>query len=123
MKTVLWATSALVAFAGVAAAEVTVSGDARIGMRYDSNLDSEALDDLGIDVEEGWNVVSRARVHFRMSGETDSGLSFGASLRADQAGNANRSSNSSNIEGTVWIARRRAVSSMHRSIEPVMRSA
>ena len=43
MKTVLLATSALVAFAGVAAAEITLDGDARLGMRYDSGLD---LDDV-----------------------------------------------------------------------------
>lgn len=98
MKTVLLATSALVAFTGAAAAEVSLRGDARIGLRYDSGFDTDA-----VDIDEGWNVISRARVHFDMSGETDAGLSFGASFRADQASNANRSSNSSNIEGTVWI--------------------
>ena len=108
MKTVLFATTALVAFAGAAAAEVAVSGDARIGLRYDSdelytvfNVDG---DPVGVNTRDTWNVVSRARVHFTMTGETDSGLAFGAELRADQAGNANRGSNASNTEGVVYLS-------------------
>ncbi|MDO5643913.1 MAG: porin, partial [Paracoccus sp. (in: a-proteobacteria)] len=37
MKKALFATTALVMTAGVAAAEVSVTGDARMGMRYESN--------------------------------------------------------------------------------------
>lgn len=103
MKTVLFATTALVAFAGAAAAEVAVSGDARIGLRYDSDeLYVNGLGDFA--TRDTWNVVSRARVHFTMTGETDSGLAFGAELRADQAGNANRGSNASNTEGVVYLS-------------------
>ncbi|WP_299911839.1 porin [uncultured Paracoccus sp.] len=69
MKKVLFATTALVMTAGVAAAEVAVSGDARMGFIYDG-------DDL--------QFSSRARVSFTATGETDSGLSFGASFRVDQ---------------------------------------
>lgn len=70
MKKILLATSILAATTGFAAAEVTLSGDARMGMVYN-----------GSDV----NFSSRARVKFTMAGETDTGLSFGASFRADQA--------------------------------------
>lgn len=78
MKTILIATTALVMTAGVAAAEshaspITLSGDARMGLMYD-----------GTDT----NFTSRARVKFTMAGETDGGLSFGASFRADNAGGA-----------------------------------
>lgn len=70
MKKILLATSILAATTGFAAAEVTLSGDARMGLVYN-----------GSDV----NFSSRARVKFTLAGETDTGLSFGASFRADQA--------------------------------------
>lgn len=98
MKTVLLATSALVALAGAAAAEVTLDGDARLGLRYDSGLDTDLAD-----VDEGFNVVSRARVRFTMTGETDSGLSFGARFRANEVAGTSVGSNSSNTDGEVWI--------------------
>lgn len=74
MKKILLASTALSLMAGAAAAEVTISGSARMGLLYN-----------GEDV----NFTSRARVQFTASGESDSGLSFGYSVRADQAGNAN----------------------------------
>ena len=77
MKKVLLASTVLAMTATVAAAEVTVSGTARMGVAYNS----EAPNELGF--------TSRARVNFTMSGETDSGLSFGASFAAHDAGAAN----------------------------------
>ena len=70
MKKLLLASTALVMSAGYAAADVSLSGNARMGLVYDG-------DDI--------NFTSRARVIFTMSGETDGGLSFGATFRADQA--------------------------------------
>lgn len=101
MKQILFATSALVAFAGAASAEVAVTGDARIGLRYDNSL---ICTDCADGERSGFNVVSRARIKFIATGETDSGLSFGAELRADQAGGANQGSNSSMAAGTVFIS-------------------
>ena len=101
MKQILFATSALVAFAGAASAEVAVSGDARIGLRYDDHL---ICDNCTDGYRSGWNTISRARVKFVMTGETDSGLSFGAELRADNAAGANRGSSKSMSAGTVWIS-------------------
>jgi outer membrane protein OmpU len=72
MKKILLASTILVGFAGVASAEVALSGDARMGI----------LGDYGDDTV----FTSRARVQFTMSGESDGGLSFGASFRADNAG-------------------------------------
>ncbi|MFP5481613.1 MAG: porin, partial [Alphaproteobacteria bacterium] len=74
MKKILLATTVLVATTGFAAAEVTLSGDARMGVTYN---EANAGDELAFN--------SRARVTFTMSGETDGGLSFGASFRADNA--------------------------------------
>lgn len=109
MKSVLLATTALVAFAGAAAAEITFDGDARIGMRYDESLVDGVYDDDGelVGLTEGdsesWNVVSRARIRFTMTGETDSGLSFGARFRANEVDRISGGSNFSNTDGEVWI--------------------
>ena len=74
MKKILLASTMLVGTAGFAAAEVTLSGDGRMGITY-----NEAF----VGNEMAFN--SRARVTFKMSGETDGGLSFGATFRADNA--------------------------------------
>jgi outer membrane protein OmpU len=74
MKNILLATTVLVATVGIAAAEVTLSGDARMGVVYNDAGDSKI------------DFTSRARVTFTLSGETDNGLSFGASFKAGEAG-------------------------------------
>ena len=81
------ATTALTLSAGVAAADVAVSGDARMGLEYN-----------GDDIQ----MTSRARVIFTMTGETDTGLAFGASFRGDQIAGANGNTNMS--AGTVFIS-------------------
>ncbi|MFT3690587.1 porin [Paenirhodobacter sp.] len=85
MKKVLFATTALVLSAGVAAAEVAVSGTGRLGVVYNG--------------ENTWNFNSRARVIFDLSGQTDNGLEFGGSFRADQSGKANKGG-----AGSVFIS-------------------
>ena len=94
MKKVLLATSILAASAGFVAAEVAVSGSARMGLIYDG-------DDTYFS--------SRVRIVFTASGETDGGLSFGASMRADQfGGNSNGApfgnSELTNDDSTVYIS-------------------
>lgn len=69
MKKVLFATSALVALSGAAYAEVAVTGDGRMGLVWDG---------------EDAQFSSRARARFNLTGETDSGLSFGGAFRVDQ---------------------------------------
>nr|WP_194308485.1 porin [Gemmobacter straminiformis] len=80
----------MVGTAGFAAAEVTISGSARMGITnaYDTTNDANKT-----------QFSSRARVNFAASGETDGGLSFGASFRADNAGDAN-----SGTAGTVSLS-------------------
>jgi outer membrane protein OmpU len=85
MKKVLLATAALSAMTGFAAAEVTVSGEARMGLIYD-----------GSDTQ----FTSRVRVKFAMVGTTDGGLEFGAAVRNDQSGQGNTANNDS----TVYIS-------------------
>jgi len=87
MKKLLLASTALVMTAGYAAAEVSLSGDGRMGIAYDS----AAAEELSFN--------SRARVTFTLSGETDGGLAFGGSFRADNAGGASNGS-----AGSVFIS-------------------
>ena len=69
MKKVLFATTALVATAGVAAAEVSVGGFGYFGVAHDSAAADETF------------VTHATRLTFSASVETDSGVTFGASSR------------------------------------------
>ncbi|AML50801.1 porin [Falsihalocynthiibacter arcticus] len=79
MKNLLIATTALVATAGVAAADISVSGDGRMGLVYNSQ-------DTLLSGDSNIKISSRLRIGFSASGETDNGLSFGGFIRADNAG-------------------------------------
>ncbi len=84
MKKVLLASTALILSAGFAAAEVTVGGDGRMGI----------ADNFTGDLE----FSSRIRIKFTASGETDSGLQFGGSVRAD-----NSVDGTDGLAGSVYI--------------------
>lgn len=73
MKSILFATTALVATAGIAAAEVTLTGSAEMGIFGNENADTENAQ-FHTDID----------VTFGMSGEADNGLSFGASVDLDE---------------------------------------
>ncbi|MFN4153773.1 MAG: porin [Paracoccaceae bacterium] len=88
MKKVLLATTVLALSATVAAAEVKLSGNARMGVVYNGNAATDKL-----------QFSSRIRAVFTMSGETDSGLAFGGTFRADNAGAAANGS-----AGNVFIS-------------------
>ena len=100
MKKVLLATSALMLVAGAAAAEVAVSGSARMGVVYNyvNDTNGDLAVGVGDDVEAAFS--SRVRINFDASGETDGGLTFGASVRNDQLGNGN----TANGDSTVYIS-------------------
>lgn len=74
MKKILLATTMFVAASAAAHAEVTLSGDARMGVVAGGGKDAA--------------FSSRARVKFTAAVETDGGLSLGASFRAADAGAA-----------------------------------
>ncbi|MDS9466755.1 porin [Paracoccus sp. MBLB3053] len=84
MKKVLFATTALVMTAGVAAAEVALTGTGRMGVIYDGN-DAQ--------------FSSRLRAIFTMTGESDAGLSFGGSIRADNSASGNQG-----VAGSVYVS-------------------
>jgi outer membrane protein OmpU len=72
MKKILLTTTALTMLAGAAVAQVSVSGDGRMGVTSTGGTTA---------------VEYRYRVHFKASGETDGGLTFGAKagLRWDES--------------------------------------
>lgn len=90
MKKILLATSILAATTGFAAAEVALSGNGRLGLAYNG---------------EEVNFHARARVQFDLSAESDSGLSFGASFRADNSNSVNGAAGKENMNGgTIWVS-------------------
>jgi len=91
MKKVLLASTALIASASVVAADVTVGGSGRMGVLDSLGLEEQRPDELGF--------TSRIRIAFTGSGETDGGLAFGGSVRADNAGAGN-----SGTGGSVFIS-------------------
>ncbi|MBY4894475.1 porin [Rhodobacteraceae bacterium N5(2021)] len=77
MKKVLFASTALVATAGIAAADVAISGYAEMGVRGGSGTTiTQFMQDID--------------VRFTLSGETDGGITFGAGVDLDEnAGGSN----------------------------------
>ena len=79
MKNLLIATTALVATAGVAVADVKVSGYARFGALYNDGVAAGA-DEI--------NTASRLRLQFDATTETDGGLTLGVRQRFQTEENA-----------------------------------
>ena len=76
MKKVLFATTALIATASMAAADVRISGYGRFGLDYND------ANDRAVNGISKTTITSRLRLQFDMSTETDSGVTFGARFRA-----------------------------------------
>ncbi len=91
MKKILLATSALVATAGVAAADVDVSGTARMGLVYTSNP---------VGAAKKVQFENRVRIWFNASGETDGGLGWGAKVRIQRNNQGGGAVNNN----AVWIS-------------------
>lgn len=91
MKKVLFATTALVASAGFASADVALSGSAQMGVGYQDATglvladDGTTTADLVADTGEGTTQFYQdIDVTFTLSGETDGGLTFGAAVDLDE---------------------------------------
>ncbi len=85
MKRLMLATTSLVVAGGMAAAEVSVSGSAELGIAGEKGKDSKLHKSID--------------VNFSMSGETDSGLSFGASIDLDETGEGYADDGHVNVSG------------------------
>lgn len=82
MKKVLFATTALIATAGMAAADVSMSGYGRFGLDYNSaNGDAQNSGTTNTGGVSETNITSRLRLQFDMSTEADSGVGFNARYR------------------------------------------
>lgn len=90
LRSSIFATTALVATAGVAAADVTLGGGANAGLRSTGTGDAFLHYEIDIDI--------------KASGETENGLSFGASMDLDElAGSTDPEIFVSGAFGTVTI--------------------
>ncbi len=89
MKKVLFATTALVAFAGAAAAEVSLSGSAEMGINGGDNIETQFWQDFD--------------VTFKLSGTSDSGLEFGAEFSAVDVSKGKLGNEFGNGGGFVYI--------------------
>jgi len=84
MKKVLFATTALVATAGIAAADVTLSGSAEMGIFGGDSISNTT----GVVTARNSQFLQDIDVTFTMSGTTDAGLAFGTAVDLDEtAGN------------------------------------
>ena len=106
MQKFLLASTALVLSAGIAAAEVTVGGDGRMGVVYQENAAG--------DNEFSFN--SRIRISFAASGETDGGLQFGGSIRADNAGTTDVSAELDGDDGVITTTEGGGVNGLDGSV-------
>jgi len=99
MKKVLFATTALIATAGMAAADVRISGYGRFGLSYlERNKEIANADGTFGPGENGrsdTNITSRLRIQFDMSTETDGGVTLGARTRAESESRNNLGAGSS----------------------------
>lgn len=102
MKKILFATTALVATAGVAAADITVGGNARFGIGYDSGGAPGFVgtggypsngNDRAINGRSKTSLISRFRLQFDATSETDGGVTIGGRVRAEADNEAWRGKN------------------------------
>jgi outer membrane protein OmpU len=110
MKKVLFATTATaaLAFGGIASAQgIALFGDARLGLGFNINNDGSVHTEFNEDGNEVFNdnlrAISRVRFGVNMTGETDSGITFGATIRADNSQGGQGSLNGQ-TEGSVFVS-------------------
>jgi len=94
-----WATAGalLMPATGALGQGVALFGDARLGLGYNINNDGS------VSGEQEARAVSRVRFGVNMSGETGDGLTFGATIRADNAV-AGEGAAAGQIAGSVFVS-------------------
>lgn len=107
MKKVLFASTALIATAGVAAAEITFGGYGRFGLQHqeDRNIDPATglVDPLRVN-DKDTIIESRFRLNIDVSTESDQGVTFGARLRIQSGDNGDGSANAAAFNGARFHA-------------------
>ncbi len=112
MKKVLLATTALVATAGVAAAEVSFSGLGRFGIQYIQDNSSTTIVTDPLATGNNRSVVttdadttfldSRFRLNIDANAETDGGVGFSGRVRLQADDNADGSAGTAGLNGAVF---------------------
>jgi outer membrane protein OmpU len=93
--------------AGAASAQgISLFGDARLGLGYNIDNDGGVLVDEDGDAPDDLRAVSRVRFGVNTTGENDSGITFGATIRADNAigGEGGSGDESGQTEGEVFVS-------------------
>jgi len=110
MKKALFATTAASALliGGIASAQgIALFGSARLGLGYNiannGSILTETNDAGEVSTPDDLRAVSRVRFGVNMTGETDSGITFGATIRADNAVGGNGGTNGQ-TEGSVFVS-------------------
>jgi len=106
MKELLFATTATAALliGGIASAQgIALFGDARLGLGYNIDNDGGVLIDDDGNTPDDLRAVSRVRFGVNMTGETDSGITFGAEIRADNA-EGGQGGEEGQTEGSVFVS-------------------
>jgi outer membrane protein OmpU len=108
MKNVLFATTATAALlvgAAASAQGIALFGDARLGLGYNIDNDGGVLIEDG-DTPDDLRAISRVRFGVNMTGETDSGITFGATIRADNStgGQGGSGEQSGQRSGSVFVS-------------------
>src|SRR6188768_1784136 len=113
MKNVLFATTATAALlvgAAASAQGIALFGEARLGLGYNINNEGGVLleeqSDGSLDTPDDLRAVSRVRFGVNMTGESDSGITFGATIRADNAvgGEGGSGDTSGQRSGSVFVS-------------------
>lgn len=100
MKKALFATTALVATAGVASAEIEISGWAEMGIIGGDGLIFTQSSTLNGDAQ----FHSDLDIDFNMSGVADNGLEYGATIDLDEAGVLGNGNGDTFTNATAWIS-------------------
>jgi outer membrane protein OmpU len=105
MKQLLVTTLSGILLSGAAASAqgIALFGDARLGLGYNIENDGGIALDDDDEPTDDLRAVSRVRFGVNMTGETDSGITFGASIRADNA-EGGEGGTEGQTEGDVFVS-------------------
>lgn len=88
---------------GASAQGIALFGDARLGLGYNIDNDGGILVDDDGNTPDDLRAVSRVRFGVNMTGQTDSGITFGAEIRADNA-KGGEGGDDGQTEGSVFVS-------------------
>jgi outer membrane protein OmpU len=97
------ATFALLSGATASAQGIALFGDARLGLGYNIDNDGGVLVEDDGSPPDDLRAISRVRFGVNLTGESDSGITFGASIRADNA-EGGEGGDDGQTEGEVFVS-------------------